>query len=104
MKRRISAFARFWYDFVVGDDWRVPVGVLAALALTYGLSATAIPVWWVMPAAVVVVVLPLSLWRVARRSVTDQTAAPDTGRAQPAAAHRGPAVSHVATSESRSRR
>lgn len=73
MKRRISAFADFWYDFVVGDDWRVPVGVIAALALTYGLSATAIPVWWVMPAAVVVV-LPLSLWRVARRSVTDQTA------------------------------
>ena len=31
-----------------------------------------------MPAAVVVV-LPLSLWRVARRSVTDQTAA-DAGR------------------------
>jgi hypothetical protein len=78
MKRRISAFAGFWYDFVVGDDWRVPVGVIAALALTYGLSATAIPVWWVMPAAVVVV-LPLSLWRVARRSVTDQTAA-DAGR------------------------
>ena len=42
MKRRISAFAGFWYDFVVGDDWRVPVGVIAALALTYGLSATAI--------------------------------------------------------------
>jgi uncharacterized membrane protein YbhN (UPF0104 family) len=72
MKRRISAFAGFWYDFVVGDDWRVPVAVIAALALTYGLSATAISVWWVLPAAVVV--LPLSLWRVARRSVADQTA------------------------------
>jgi hypothetical protein len=73
MKRRISAFAVFWYDFVVGDDWRVPVGVIAALALTHGLSATAISVWWVLPAAVVVV-LPLSLWRAARRSVADQTA------------------------------
>jgi hypothetical protein len=23
---RLSAFARFWYDFIVGDDWRVAVG------------------------------------------------------------------------------
>ena len=73
MKRRTSAFVGFWYDFVVGDDWSVAVGVIAALALTYGLSATAISVWWVLPAAVVVV-LPLSLWRAARRSVADQTA------------------------------
>ena len=56
----------FWYDFVIGDDWSVAVGVIAALALTYGLSATAMPVFWVLPAAVAVV-LPLSLggWPVA---------------------------------------
>ena len=24
---RLGAFARFWYDFIVGDDWRVAVGV-----------------------------------------------------------------------------
>ena len=70
MKRRAFAFVGFWYDFVIGDDWSVAVGVIAALALTYGLSATAIPVWWVLPAAVAVV-LPLSLGRVARRAVTD---------------------------------
>lgn len=78
MKRRTSAFVGFWYDFVVGDDWSVAVGVIAALALTYGLSATALPVWWVLPAAVAVM-LPLSLWRVARRTVTDhQTTAAAT--------------------------
>jgi len=24
---RLVAFAHFWYDFIVGDDWRVAVGV-----------------------------------------------------------------------------
>jgi hypothetical protein len=77
MKRRAWAFIGFWYDFVIGDDWSVAVGVISALALTYGLSVTAMPAWWVLPAAVAVV-LPLSLGRVARRTVTDQqtTAAP----------------------------
>ncbi len=23
MTARVKAFAAFWYDFVVGDDWRV---------------------------------------------------------------------------------
>ena len=34
MTRRIRAFGAFWYGFIVGDDWRVAVGVLLALALT----------------------------------------------------------------------
>jgi hypothetical protein len=71
---RISAFFAFWYDFIVGDDWRVAVGVIVALAITYGLSVAAIPAWWVLPAAVVIV-LPLSLWRVTRRAGTNRRAA-----------------------------
>jgi hypothetical protein len=67
MIRCIMAFAAFWYDFIVGDDWRVAVGVITALALTYGLSTTTVPAWWVLPAAVLVL-LPLSLWRVASRT------------------------------------
>jgi hypothetical protein len=66
----IRAFAGFWYDFVVGDDWRVALGVAVALAATYGLSARGVPSWWVLPAAVVVV-LPLSLWRAARQARRD---------------------------------
>jgi hypothetical protein len=62
----IRAFAAFWYDFIVGDDWRVAAGVAAALAITYGISRTGVPVWWVLPAALVVL-LPLSLWRATRR-------------------------------------
>jgi hypothetical protein len=59
----LRRFGAFWYDFVVGDDWRVAVGVVVALALTYVLStATSIPSWWVLPVAVVIL-LTLSLRR-----------------------------------------
>jgi hypothetical protein len=40
------------WDFVVGDDWRVAVGVVAALALTAVLTAAGANVWSLMPAAV----------------------------------------------------
>jgi hypothetical protein len=53
---------RFWYDFIVGDDWRVALAVVAALALTYALSATGLPAWPVLPLTVAVL-LPLSLSR-----------------------------------------
>jgi hypothetical protein len=66
---RLRTFLRFWYDFIVGDDWRVALAVVAALALTYALSATGWPAWPVLPATVAVL-LPLSLWRVARRQST----------------------------------
>jgi hypothetical protein len=65
---RLKAFGTFWYDFVVGDDWRVAVGVVVALALTYLLSeTTSIALWWLVPIAVVVL-LPLSLLRAVRAS------------------------------------
>ncbi len=67
MIRRLRAFGAFWYDFVVGDDWRVAVGVILAFALTYRLSnATDTSLWWIVP-AVVVVLLPVSIYRVTRR-------------------------------------
>jgi hypothetical protein len=40
--RRLRSIGAFWYDFVVGDDWRVAVVVVAALAL--GVNA-----WWLLP-------------------------------------------------------
>ena len=66
MARRIRALAAFWYDFVVGDDWLIAVGVVISLALTYLLSRTAVPAWWLLPLALVVL-LPLSLRRQARK-------------------------------------
>ncbi|MDT5327855.1 MAG: hypothetical protein QOF25_5007 [Mycobacterium sp.] len=66
MTGRLRAFLRFWYDFVVGDDWRVAVAVVVALALTYAVSTTSFPAWAVLPAAVAII-LPVSLWRAVRR-------------------------------------
>lgn len=45
----LKAFGRFWYDFVIGDDWKIAVGVVAALALTWALVA------WGWPDAAVTV-------------------------------------------------
>ncbi len=67
MNAKIRAFVAFWYDFIIGDDWRVAVVVGAALAITYGLSSTTgVPVWWIVVVGVAIV-LPLSIHRVTRR-------------------------------------
>ncbi|TNC21426.1 hypothetical protein [Amycolatopsis alkalitolerans] len=65
MIKRIRAFGAFWYDFVVGDDWRIAVAVVAALAVTIVLSHNAVNPWWVLP-VLVALVLPWSLWRARR--------------------------------------
>ena len=67
MIAKIRAFGAFWYDFIIGDDWRVAVGVGVALAITYGLSRTTdVSVWWIV-VVVVAILLPLSIHRVTRR-------------------------------------
>jgi hydrogenase/urease accessory protein HupE len=58
----LVAFGRFWWDFVVGDDWRAAALVLVAIGVTAAVAASDIAAWWVMPLAVVLV-LGLSLRR-----------------------------------------
>ncbi len=57
---RIAAFGRFWWDFVVGDDWVAAAGVVLGLVATALLGA-----WWVLPIAVAIV-LTMSVLRAAR--------------------------------------
>jgi hypothetical protein len=64
---RLRAFGRFWYDFVVGDDWRIAVAVVAGLVLTWALTRSAVDAWWLLPLAFVLAV-PLTLWHAVRRS------------------------------------
>jgi hypothetical protein len=61
----MKRFAKFWWDFLVGDDWRVAAGIVVAFGLTALLATTSIPAWWVLPLGVAAV-LWLSLRRVAR--------------------------------------
>ena len=66
--RRLKSIGAFWYDFVVGDDWRVAVVVVAALALTAVLVHVAgVNAWWLLPVAIVLL-LAGSLWRETRRA------------------------------------
>jgi hypothetical protein len=62
---KLRAFGSFWYDFIVGDDWQIAVGVVAALGLTFGLSRAGAPAWWILPLAVAAL-LPHSLHRATR--------------------------------------
>ena len=65
---RLSAFGAFLYDFVIGDDWWIAVGVALALALTYLLAhAASLTAWWLVP-VVLLALLPVSLYRAVRKS------------------------------------
>ncbi len=64
--RRLKAFGLFWWDFVVGDDWRMAVGVVVVLAVSAAVSHQGVPSWWFPPLAIIAV-LSYSLARAVRR-------------------------------------
>lgn len=33
----LRGFGRFWYDFIVGDDWKIAAAVVAGLVVTLAL-------------------------------------------------------------------
>jgi hypothetical protein len=63
----VKSFLLFWYDFIIGDDWMIAAGVVTALAVSTLLARRELNAWWVMPVAVVAM-LVVSLWRETRRS------------------------------------
>jgi hypothetical protein len=65
--RIARGFAVFWWDFLIGDDWRVAAGVILALAGTAALAAADQPAWWLPPAAVLML-LTGSLWAATRKT------------------------------------
>jgi hypothetical protein len=53
VSRRLRSIGAFWYDFIVGDDWRAAAAVALALAVTALLAHVAkVNAWWLMPACV----------------------------------------------------
>ncbi len=63
--RHITAFLKFWYDFIVGDDWTIAASIAVAIAATFWLVQLKIEAWWLLPAAAILT-LGVSLWRAAR--------------------------------------
>jgi hypothetical protein len=59
---RIRALGAFLWDFVVGDDWRIAVGVVVALGLTAVAAGSGLTAWWIVPLATVGL-LSASLYR-----------------------------------------
>lgn len=62
---RIRSLLRFVWDFVIGDDWRIAAAVAVTLVVMLLLSDGGAAVWWLLP-AVVLVMLGVSVWGVAR--------------------------------------
>jgi len=58
-------FGRFWWDFVVGDDWLAAALVAIAIGATALVAhETDVTVWWLMPIAA-----PVVLWLSLRRAI-----------------------------------
>ncbi|WP_228266119.1 COG4280 domain-containing protein [Microlunatus elymi] len=64
VRHRLKAFGLFWYDFVIGDDWQVAVGVLVMLA-AIALAHTASAAWLIAPAGLAILI-PYGTLRAAR--------------------------------------
>ena len=61
---RLHAFGRFWWEFVIGDDWLVAALVAAAIGATAVLAAAGVAAWWLLPLAVLLI-----LWLSLRRAI-----------------------------------
>ncbi|HEX8917531.1 MAG TPA: hypothetical protein VF898_03430 [Chloroflexota bacterium] len=59
----VTNFLRFWYDFIIGDDWLIALVVALALIVIKVVANTSL--WWLLPLAVVIV-LASSLVRATR--------------------------------------
>ena len=66
--KQLKQFAHFWYDFVVGDDWRIAASILVLIGLV-ALLTRRWNVWPLMPLGVALI-LGASLRRAARASRT----------------------------------
>lgn len=73
--RYVVAFGRFWWDFVVGDDWTVAAGVTVALGAVAILSHEGVDAWWLLPLAIALLTA-VSVWRQASSSSDDDRTEP----------------------------
>ena len=72
---RVLALARFWYAFIFGDDWLIAAGVAAAIGVTATLADGGVAAWWVMPIAVIALLVG-SVRRGSRRAPRNESEVP----------------------------
>jgi hypothetical protein len=48
----LGGLSRFLWEFVVGDDWRIALGVVISLGATAALAGAGVTAWWLLPVAV----------------------------------------------------
>lgn len=53
----VKSFFAFWWDFIVGDDVTLAIGVLVGIGAVAALQAASVVSWWALPAAWVVALL-----------------------------------------------
>jgi hypothetical protein len=46
----IRQFLKPWYDFIVGDDWRLAIGVVV-ISIVAVLAQNGFNWWWLLPVA-----------------------------------------------------
>ncbi len=59
----IANFGRFWYDFIVGDDWFIAAAGVLLIAVTALLVSMDINAWWVL-----LLGTPLALFATVKRA------------------------------------
>jgi len=63
----LKRFALFWYDFIIGDDWVMAAGVVAALLITSAAARMGLVDWLWLP-LLVMAVFAISLLRATAKS------------------------------------
>jgi hypothetical protein len=50
----VEGFGKFWYDFIVGDDWTIAAGIVGIMAAGYLLHRAGLGAWWLFLPAIFV--------------------------------------------------
>ncbi len=53
----LAQFGKFWNDFLIGDDWRLAVGVVITVSAVFGVAHHGVNVWWLLPLAVALLLM-----------------------------------------------
>ena len=89
--RFLVGFGRFWYESIVGDDWRIAAGVTLVLAVGAVFEAAGLGGQWLPPTLAIafVVVFAAPLIAGNRPSGSGGAAVPATVNRQPSAEQDG---------------